>query len=57
MTLWYIIGKKVIFSNFRISGSDICCVVRQANAAYMVWCTPNIYWANLVQKFKIVSLS
>ena len=46
--------------SFRIFGYNIWSA-REANAPYMVWCnqiyTPHNYWANLVQKFKIVSLS
>ena len=40
----------------------MCSVICEANAAYVVWCTPNInttyiYWENLVQKLKIDNLS
>ena len=44
--LLYIIGKKVIFSV-----TNICSVVREANAAYMVWDIPNIYTAYSFGKF------
>ena len=55
--------KDKILRSFQIFGYNICSVVHEANTTYMVsvWCirnvyTQNIYLANLIQKFKIVTL-
>ena len=40
--------KRKYFQSFQIFVYNICSVVFEANAAYMVWYTPNIYTANLL---------
>ena len=40
-----------MFSNFSDFGYNICSVVREANAAYMVWCIASICTGYLSGKF------
>ena len=40
-----------IFKVFWIFDNNICSIIREANAGYMVWCIPNIYTAYLLGKF------
>ena len=42
VTLLYIFGKKVIFSKFFDFQQQFSSVTCEDNAAYMVWCIPNI---------------
>ena len=43
--------KRYYFQSFRILDYNICSIVREVNAAYMIWYIPNINTTYLSDKF------